>query len=108
MSEPDDVHIDIAFLDEYARKQWESILYYMVGSTAGLTNAGSLGSGVSEGTKTLLRNGEFVRVVHGAVHITKTGFSFVLQEVNGQVWSLLIVYLKHAPQVHTLVHLPRF
>lgn len=91
--------MDIAFLDRYAQKQWESILFYMVGSTAGLANADSFGSSVGEGTKTLLRNGEFVRVGHGRVHITRTGFTFVLQEVNAQVWSLLIVYLKHAPSV---------
>lgn len=99
-SSPDEDAVDIPFLDRYAQKQWESILFYMVGSTAGLANADSFGSGVGEGTKQLLRNAEFVRVAHGRVHITRPGFTFVLQEVNAQVWSLLIVYLKHAPSLN--------
>ncbi|KAF2200924.1 RNA polymerase II transcription factor B subunit 2 [Delitschia confertaspora ATCC 74209] len=98
-SQPDPERVDLAFLDEYARKRWETILYYMVASTSGLANAESLGSGVNDGTKTLLRNGEFVRVIHGKAHITEKGFSFVLQEVNSQVWSLLLIYLKHAEQL---------
>jgi transcription initiation factor TFIIH subunit 4 len=98
-STPDEEAVDIKFLDDYARRQWETILFYMVGSTAGLANAESFGSGVGEGTKTLLRIGDFVKVAHGKVHITRTGFSFVLQDVNAQVWSLLIVYLKQAPVV---------
>ncbi|ORX90725.1 transcription factor TFIIH subunit p52/Tfb2 [Clohesyomyces aquaticus] len=88
----------IHFLDQYAQRQWENMLFYMVGSTVGLATA-NLGLDVGEGTKTLLRSGDFVRVTHGRVSITRTGFTFVLQEANAQVWSLLIVYLKHAPQL---------
>jgi len=98
-STPDADRATIAFLDEYARQKWENILFYMVGSTVGLANASALGEDVNEGTKALLRAGEFVKVAHGRVSITREGFTFVLQETNAQVWSLLIVYLKHAPQV---------
>lgn len=90
--------VDMAFLDKYAREQWESILYYMVGSTSGLRDGQALGQSVGNGTRKLLELGNFVNVRHG-VTITKTGFTFLLQEVNAQVWSLLIVYLKQAPGV---------
>jgi transcription initiation factor TFIIH subunit 4 len=89
-------------LDEYARKKWESILFYMVGSTVGLTGSAlgqNMGKDIGDGTKTLLKIGEFVKTVGGRVSITKEGFSFLLQETNAQVWSLLIVYLKNSPQV---------
>ncbi|KAF2084990.1 transcription factor Tfb2 [Saccharata proteae CBS 121410] len=83
----------VGFLDSYARKQWEAILYYMVGSTgSGLTGR----QDISHGTKTLLNLGRFVEMKRGRPEITTTGFSFLLQEVNGQVWSLLIVYLEQA------------
>ncbi|KAF2473156.1 RNA polymerase II transcription factor B subunit 2 [Lindgomyces ingoldianus] len=87
------------FLDDYAQKQWENMLFYMVGSTVGLAATNALGQDVGEGTKTLLRVGDFVKVTHGRVTITRTGFTFVLQEANAQVWSLLIVYLNYAPKL---------
>ncbi|KAF2267920.1 transcription factor Tfb2 [Lojkania enalia] len=98
-SQLDSNKVSVTFLDEYARKQWENILFYMVGSTVGLTGSNMVGQDIGEGTKALLRAGDFVKVAHGRVSITRTGFTFVLQETNAQVWSLLIVYLKHAPQL---------
>ncbi|KAJ4354930.1 RNA polymerase II transcription factor B 52 kDa subunit [Ascochyta clinopodiicola] len=82
--------VSIAFLDEHAQAQWETILFYMVGGAAGVT----VKSDVSPGTKKLLHAGDLVRTFHGAPRITKEGFTFVLQETNAQVWNLLIVYLK--------------
>jgi transcription initiation factor TFIIH subunit 4 len=82
------------FLDEYSRSRWEGILYYLVSGAAGLSADGITRADVGPGTKKLLHEGELVRTVHGSPRITKDGFSFVLQETNAQVWSLLIVYLK--------------
>jgi transcription initiation factor TFIIH subunit 4 len=82
--------ISIEFLDEHAKAQWETILFYMVGGAAGVT----VKSDVGPGTKKLLHAGDLVRTFHGAPRITKEGFTFVLQETNAQVWNLLIVYLK--------------
>ncbi|KAF2500515.1 transcription factor Tfb2 [Lophium mytilinum] len=97
-STPDKNDVDIAFLDQFARKQWEAILYFMVGSTSGLRDSTGLGETVGNGTRKLLEIGDFVtRANHGT--ITKTGFTFLLQEANAQVWSLLIVYLKQAPEL---------
>jgi transcription initiation factor TFIIH subunit 4 len=84
----------IASLDEYSRSQWEGILYYLVSGAAGLSSDSVSRAEVGPGTRKLLHAGDLVRTVHGSPRITKDGFSFVLQETNAQVWSLLIVYLK--------------
>ena len=89
--------ISIASLDEFARKQWEGVLGYMVGST-GIDLTGE-GVNLSEGVKTLLRLGGLVEVKNKRVEITQDGFAFVLQEVNAQVWTVLILYLENAEQV---------
>ncbi|OAL49571.1 transcription factor Tfb2 [Pyrenochaeta sp. DS3sAY3a] len=86
--------VSIDFLNEYARSQWEAILYYLVSGAAGLSRDDTVRAEVGPGTKKLLHAGDLVRTVHGSPRITKDGFSFVLQETNAQVWSLLIVYLK--------------
>lgn len=93
---PDKNKVDVDFLDSLARSRWESILYYMVGSTdSGIADEGK----ISSGTKTLLELGRFVESKGQRTSITQLGFSFLLQEANTQVWNLLIVYLKNAPQV---------
>ncbi|KAH7400698.1 transcription factor Tfb2-domain-containing protein [Phaeosphaeria sp. MPI-PUGE-AT-0046c] len=85
--------LSIEFLDQHAREQWESILFFMVSGAAGF-QPGSVRMDVGPGTKKLLHAGDLVRTVHGTPRITKDGFSFVLQETNAQVWNLLIIYLK--------------
>ncbi|KAK5132204.1 hypothetical protein LTR08_009328 [Meristemomyces frigidus] len=90
-STPDKSPVSIDFLDTFARKQWEAILYYVVGSA----NAGLGGEvDISGGTKQLLQKGEFVSVRGRTALITQAGFTFLLQEINAQIWSLLIVYLE--------------
>ena len=90
--------ITIDFLDAFAQQQWEAILYYMVGSAgAGLAGKGD----ISPGTKKLLELGNFVFLRKGAASITQAGFTFLLQEVNAQVWNLLIVYLENAESAST-------
>lgn len=93
--------VTIDFLDEYSRAQWEGILYYLVSGAAGLQADSITRSKVASGTETLLHAGELVRTVNHSPRITKDGFSFVLQETNAQVWSLLIIYLKVANDVST-------
>lgn len=93
---PEEEKPNIGFLDEFAKAQWEGILYFIVG------NAGPGGSGaskISDGSKILLEEGGFVEINARAATITQTGFTFLLQEVNAQVWSLLIVYLANAGTV---------
>lgn len=87
--------VDIKFLDNFARSQWEGILYFIVGS-AGTASAQNVT--ITQSSKTLLEIGEFVTRGRTA-EITQAGFEFLLQEVNAQVWSLLIVYLDNAEAV---------
>lgn len=93
---PDKTPVTIDYLDTFARRQWEAILYYVVGSaSAGL--GGDLE--ISEGTKKLLQDGEFVTVRGRTAMITQAGFTFLLQEINAQIWSLLVVYLEVSSSV---------
>ncbi|KAL9076233.1 MAG: hypothetical protein Q9157_003743 [Trypethelium eluteriae] len=92
--------VTLESLDGFAQRQWEAILYYMVGSAgAGLAGKGD----ISPGTKKLLELGQFVVMRKGGAAITQAGFTFLLQEVNAQVWSLLIVYLENAEQASTTI-----
>ena len=92
-TEPDKNPVTVEYLDTFARQQWEAILYYVVGSASA-----GLGGGVdiSTGTRMLLEKGKFVVTKGGGRHraITQEGFTFLLQDVNAQIWSLLIVYLE--------------
>ena len=69
----------------------------MVGSTG----IGITGSGIepSDGVKTILQWGNLVVVKGKNVEITKDGFAFILQEVNAQVWTILVLYLQNAEGV---------
>jgi transcription initiation factor TFIIH subunit 4 len=87
--------VSIDFLDGYSQRQWENILFYLVGGTVGFRNAG--GQDIGSGTKTLLQMAGFFN--HG--RITQEGFTFVLRDTNAQVWSLLVAYLRNAPQVRS-------
>ncbi|KAJ5161463.1 hypothetical protein N7492_006855 [Penicillium capsulatum] len=91
---PDASSISIAGLDEYARRQWEGVLGYMVGTGAlsGQRDAVNL----SKGVKQLLQAGHLVEIRSNRVEITKDGFGFVLQDVNTQVWHILILYVESA------------
>jgi len=88
--------VTVEYLDSFARKQWEAILYYVVGSA---NTSLSGGVDISSGTKKLLQNGEFVTIKQKHTAISKQGFEFLLQETNAQIWTLLIVYLQFAAEV---------
>lgn len=103
MSEED--AMSVADLDEFARRQWEGVLGYMVGSTG--MNVASDGVTLSQGVKILLASGRLVEARGKTVDITKDGFAFILQEVNAQVWTMLILYLQNAESVG-LVTFPGF
>lgn len=89
--------MSVAELDEFARKQWEGVLGYMVGSTG--IDLASDGVKLSQGVKTLLQMGGLVEAKNRRVEITQDGFAFILQEINAQVWTILILYLENAHKV---------
>ncbi|TVY68998.1 General transcription and DNA repair factor IIH subunit tfb2 [Lachnellula suecica] len=88
--------VDLHYLDEYARAQWEGILHYVVSSVGeGMHQASQ---GPTSAVKQLLKAGSLVTSgAHSG--ITQAGFSFLLQEVNAQVWTLLLLWIKNAEQM---------
>lgn len=92
---PIDPSIDIPFLDRYARKKWEDILHYVVNSVGG-ESSGSAG-GPKAAVKELLLAGRLVErhaEARTGIAITQAGFTFLLQEANAQVWTLLLLWLE--------------
>jgi len=91
-------NVTVAELDEYARGQWEGILHYVV-SSVGSGNR-SDDQGPTSKVKDLLQAGQLVtKGRHSGGGITQAGFSFLLQEVNAQVWTLLILWIQNAEKV---------
>ncbi|KAI5296824.1 RNA polymerase II transcription factor B 52 kDa subunit [Ascosphaera atra] len=90
---PDDEQITIPELDDYARRQWEGVLGYMVGTSVLGVQREALS--LSKGVKRLLQACHLVEVRDRRVEITKEGFAFVLQDINTQVWNILILYVEN-------------
>lgn len=85
--------IDLAFLDRYARKKWEDILHFVV-SSVGYKSTGDT-TGPNKSVKEILIAGRLVdRRANGSIGITQAGFTFLLQEPNAQVWTLLLLWLE--------------
>ncbi|TDZ60857.1 General transcription and DNA repair factor IIH subunit TFB2 [Colletotrichum trifolii] len=82
-----------AFLDRYARRKWDDILHFIV-STVNPGNADPLGP--KSTVKDLLVAGQLVRRAGSAMSITQAGFTFLLQETNAQVWTVLLLWLEAA------------
>jgi transcription initiation factor TFIIH subunit 4 len=87
--------IDLKFLDEYGRAQWESILHFVV-------STGRSGAEPTAAVQQLLEAGNLITGGRRSNDITQAGFSFLLQEVNAQVWTLLLLWLQHAQKVCVL------
>lgn len=101
---PVDPALDVVFLDRYARRKWEDILQYVVYSVGAVFadhGAGSSdkGGGPKASVKELLLAGRLVERrldVKIGMGITQAGFTFLLQEANAQVWTLLLLWLDAA------------
>ncbi|KAL8381597.1 hypothetical protein RB595_005739 [Gaeumannomyces hyphopodioides] len=94
-------NVDIPFLDKFARTRWDAILHYVVNSVEGDEFAQrpskrlhSGGSKLQDTVKELLVAGGLVERRGGSISISKTGFTFLLQESNAQVWTLLLQWLE--------------
>ncbi|ORY61640.1 transcription factor Tfb2-domain-containing protein [Pseudomassariella vexata] len=98
--------VDIAFLDKYARKKWDDILHFVVNSV-GLIDSRSDGSnGPKASVKDLLMAGRLVerKGASSTMNITQAGFTFLLQEANSQVWTLLLLWLEAADHANKEGH----
>ncbi|KWU45039.1 RNA polymerase II transcription factor B subunit 2 [Rhodotorula sp. JG-1b] len=86
-----DPEVTVQFLDDYAETQWEIIQHFMVGSDAGATKPG-------EKVLVLLNRSGLMASTQSLRHmrITSKGFQFLLEEVNTQLWDLLLVYLEES------------
>lgn len=87
-SEPETKTVDIKFLDKFASQKWETILHFMVGS--------ELLSVPSKSVLSLLKLGGLMEGPGNSaatLRITNSGFQFLLQDVNIQIWTILLEYL---------------
>lgn len=80
--------VDVKFLDRFSSQKWETILHFMVGTELPTVPSKSVLSllklgGLMEGPGTSAAN----------LKITNSGFQFLLQDVNVQIWTLLLEYL---------------
>jgi transcription initiation factor TFIIH subunit 4 len=98
---PEADRVTVAELDKFVRRQWEGLLSYMVGSAGGSVLQES--RAISESVKRLLQAGGLVVVRGRNSSITQDGFTFVLEEVNAQVWEILVVYLELSEEVRSLL-----
>ncbi|KAH9907541.1 RNA polymerase II transcription factor B subunit 2-like protein [Xylariomycetidae sp. FL2044] len=88
--------VDIPFLDSYAKKKWDDILHYVVSSVSyASVNTGS-SNGPKQSVKDLLLGGHLIERKGASITITQGGFTFLLQESNAQVWTLLLLWLAAA------------
>jgi transcription initiation factor TFIIH subunit 4 len=103
VSIPPAQRVAVADLDEHARRQWEGILGYMVGSSAILFENESPPTTPSPGALELLKAGHLIELTGSSSRghtpkITREGFAFVLQDVNTQIWTLLFLFVANADQ----------
>jgi transcription initiation factor TFIIH subunit 4 len=83
----DSHRVNIDFLDRYASNRWETILHFMVGT--------ELDEIPNQAVLTLLKHSGLMEgKTPKAMTITNEGFQFLLQDVNAQLWTLLLQYLR--------------
>lgn len=85
---PEKHPVDTKFLDRFASQKWETILHFMVGS--------ELPSMPSRSVLSLLKLGglmEGAGTSAASLKITNSGFQFLLQDLNIQIWTILLEYL---------------
>ncbi|KAF0698216.1 Aste57867_11143 [Aphanomyces stellatus] len=76
-------------LEQYARKRWDAVLHFMVGSTAVPAPPPTV-IGILEHTRLMQPSSSDAR----ALHITDTGYEFMLKDVHAQTWIFVLEYIK--------------
>lgn len=92
--------VDVNYLDRYAQGKWDGILHFVVNSVVS-SGPGDKGSnGPKQSVKDLMIRGRLVERRGGSgISITQAGFTFLLQEANAQVWTLLLLWLESADTI---------
>ncbi|GAW13718.1 hypothetical protein EKO27_g6202 [Xylaria grammica] len=100
-TQPIPSNIDPNYLDQYAQGKWDGILHFVVNSVGFNNGPGDRGSnGPKQSVKDLMIRGHLVERRGGSgISITQAGFTFLLQEANAQVWTLLLLWLESADAV---------
>ena len=108
LSDTSDQHaVDVAFLDNYAKTKWEAILHFLVGSEGFeapresvlylLEKSGLMQKGGLSGSNRSAPSGGSSQAANNfrstSLKITARGFQFLLEDVNTQLWDLLLKYL---------------
>ncbi|KAK4046149.1 RNA polymerase II transcription factor B 52 kDa subunit [Microbotryomycetes sp. JL201] len=91
-----DIGVDVKMLDSYAESRWEMIQHFMVAS-----GLGGIARPSDNVLHLLLRSG-LMSSPNGSLQqmsITSRGFQFLLEDVNTQLWDLLLHYLTEATDI---------
>ncbi|TYZ65538.1 hypothetical protein PybrP1_007715 [[Pythium] brassicae (nom. inval.)] len=75
-------------LERYARSRWDSVLHFMVGSTAVKEPPQSVVE-ILLRTKLMQQSAD-----KRAYHITDTGYEFMLKDIHVQMWIFMLEYIK--------------
>ncbi|KAJ3063396.1 RNA polymerase II transcription factor B 52 kDa subunit, partial [Podochytrium sp. JEL0797] len=84
--------ITTEYLDAYAKESWEAVLHFLVGTP--INKKTSAVMALMEDSGLMSREGQRNSA---ELRITNKGFQFLLQDVNEQVWGILLQYLEMAP-----------
>jgi transcription initiation factor TFIIH subunit 4 len=83
-----DAVIAPADLERYARSRWDAVLHFMVGSTAVAEPPQSVVD-ILLRTKLMQQSAE-----SRALHITDTGYEFMLKDIHVQMWIFMLEYIR--------------
>ncbi|KAK9898373.1 transcription factor Tfb2 [Cystobasidium minutum MCA 4210] len=91
------VPIDIPFLDDYAKESWERILHYLVGPDLAVKPPPNILAMLqSSGLMVPYGTARTTGSAGPSLRITSRGFQFLLEDVNTQLWDILLRYLGDA------------
>ncbi|KAJ2077945.1 RNA polymerase II transcription factor B 52 kDa subunit [Coemansia sp. RSA 988] len=81
-------------LARYADLKWEAMLRFMVGQQN--SSGESVVRPPAESVRSILRTAKLMEGGENGMAITNSGFQFLLQDTQSQVWTVLLQYLRQA------------
>ncbi|KAJ2607797.1 RNA polymerase II transcription factor B 52 kDa subunit [Coemansia sp. RSA 1365] len=89
-----DTRITRTQLARYADQKWEAMLRFMVGRQD--TSGEVVVQPPAESVRSILRTAKLMEDGENGMAITNSGFQFLLQDTQSQVWTVLLQYLRQA------------